>query len=135
MSSARDRDAGDAGDAELLARLRDLAVVEIDALVWGVPAARRQALIAAFADDAADALARARARVATLTAVLSGPDPLAVAEVPAAARARDGGRRAIAEARAGLAARRRAAIGIARLCAGADRVVERLVEADRRRSG
>ncbi|HEX7841551.1 MAG TPA: hypothetical protein VF469_28965, partial [Kofleriaceae bacterium] len=58
-------------DEALSTRLRDLALVEIDALIAGD---RAQELVAAFADDVADALREARARIAALRGQLGGAD-------------------------------------------------------------
>ena len=78
-------------DESLSTRLRDLALVEVDALTAGLDSAAAQALIAAFADDVADALREARTRIATLRQALAGPDPLNVLETTPRQRASDAG--------------------------------------------
>jgi hypothetical protein len=69
-------------DELMSARLRDLALVELDAL---------GALVAAYADDVADALRDARTRIAALRAQLAGADPLAVVDAPVRQRGSDVG--------------------------------------------
>jgi len=73
-------------DEALSTRLRDLALVEIDALLLGD---QTQELVAAFADDVADALREARIRIAALRSQLGGADPLAVLDVAVRQRASD----------------------------------------------
>src|SRR5690606_28214650 len=63
-------------DEGLSTRLRDLALVDLDALTIGASVPGE--LIAAFADDVADALREARTRIAALRTALGGPEPLAV---------------------------------------------------------
>ena len=117
-----------AGDEALSARLRDLALVELDALAAG----GRAELVAAYAEDVAHALGEARARIAALRAQQAGADPLNVPELAARQRASEpagrGGR-----ARARLAAQAEAARALARLADLAGALVPRLFEADRRR--
>ena len=74
-------------DEALSTRLRDLALVELDALAAG----DRPALIGAYADDVADALREARTRIAALRAQLGGAEPLGVLDAAGRQRAADGG--------------------------------------------
>ena len=117
-------------DEALSTRLRDLALVELDALVAGGDA---QALVAAFADDVLDALREARTRIATLRAQLGGADPLAVLDVPVRQRASDAGAAGAERVRVRLVAQTDAARTLARLADLAGALVPRLFEADRRR--
>jgi hypothetical protein len=123
--------AGHAHDADeaLCARLRDLALVEIDALVLG----ERPELAAAFADDVVDALREARARIGALRGQLGGADPLAVLDVGARQRASDAGAAGVERIRARLVAQADAARALARLADLAAALLPRLFEADRRR--
>lgn len=74
-------------DETLCVRLRDLALVDLDALTVGLDGARGQELAGAYADDVADALREARARLAALRKELAGPDPLNVVNLqPASVR-------------------------------------------------
>jgi len=116
-------------DEALSMRLRDLALVELDALIAG----DRPALIAAYADDVADALREARARIATLRGQLGGADPLGVLDAAARQRASDVGAAGADRIRARLAAQADAARALARLADLASALVPRLFEADRRR--
>jgi hypothetical protein len=117
-------------DEALSARLRDLALVEIDALLLGE---RAQELIAAFADDVIDALREARTRIAALRSQLGGADPLAVLDVTARQRASDAGAAGVERPRARLAAQADAARALARLADLACGLIPKLFEADRRR--
>jgi hypothetical protein len=117
-------------DEALSARLRDLALVEIDALLIGDGS---QELIAAFADDVADALREARVRIAALRAQLGGADPLAVLDVSTRQRASDAGAAGVDRIRARLATQADAARALARLTALAASLLPKLFEADRRR--
>jgi hypothetical protein len=116
-------------DEALSARLRDLALVEIDALLLGE---RAQELIAAFADDVADALREARIRIAALRTQLGGADPLAVLDVSARQRASDAGAAGVDRIRARLAAQADAARALARLADLACGLLPKLFEANRR---
>jgi hypothetical protein len=115
-------------DEALSTRLRDLALVELDALVAG----DRPALIGAYADDVADALREARTRIAALRAQLGGADPLGVLDAAGRQRAADGGAGAD-RIRVRLAAHAEAARALARLADLASALVPKLFEADRRR--
>src|SRR5688572_3298909 len=76
-------------DEALSTRLRDLALVELDALT--ASAAAPADLVAAYADDVADALREARTRITALRATLGGADPLSVLELAPRQRASDAG--------------------------------------------
>jgi hypothetical protein len=116
-------------DEALSTRLRDLALVELDALIAG----DRTELIAAHADDVADALREARARIGVLRAQLGGADPLGVLDAAARQRASDAGIAGADRIRARLAAQAEAARALARLADLASALLPRLFEADRRR--
>jgi hypothetical protein len=120
-------------DEALSTRLRDLALVNLDALTVGLDGAAGQALVAAFADDCADALREARARMATLKKELAGPDPLNVLDLQARQRASDAGHAGAARTAERLAAQAEASRAVARLADLAAGLVPRLFEADRRR--
>ncbi|HEU4734194.1 MAG TPA: hypothetical protein VFT22_40160 [Kofleriaceae bacterium] len=120
-------------DEALSTRLRDLALVEIDALLIGDRAQDPQEMIAAFADDVADALREARARIAQLRSQLGGPDPLAVLDVATRQRASDAGAAGAERIRARLAAQADASRALARLTDLAAGLLPKLFEADRRR--
>ena len=115
-------------DEALSTRLRDLALVEIDALAIG-----DAELIAAFADDGADALREARARISALRSQLGGADPLSVLDVTTRQRASDAGAAGVDRIRARLAAQADAARALARLTDLAAGLTAKLFEADRRR--
>jgi len=117
-------------DEALSARLRDLALVEIDALILGD---RAQELVAAFADDVADALREARVRIAALRSQLGGPDPLSVLDVTTRQRASDAGAAGVDRLRARLTAQADASRALARLTDLAAGLIPKLFEADRRR--
>jgi hypothetical protein len=117
-------------DEALSARLRDLALVEIDALILGD---RAQELVAAFADDVADALREARVRIAALRSQLGGADPLAVLDVTTRQRASDAGAAGVDRIRARLTAQADASRALARLTDLAAGLIPKLFEADRRR--
>lgn len=116
-------------DEALSTRLRDLALVELDALAAG----GREDLVAAFSDDVADALREARARIQTLRAQLGGADPLNVLDATVRQRASDAGAGGAERTRNRLAAQADAARAMARLADLAAALVPRLFEADRRR--
>jgi hypothetical protein len=120
--------AADADEA-LSTRLRDLALVEIDALAVG----GTHALVGVFADDVADALREARTRIAELRAQLGGADPLNVLELGVRQRASDSGAAGADRIRARLGAQADAARTLARLADLAAALVDKLFEADRRR--
>jgi len=117
-------------DEALSARLRDLSLVELDALLIGD---RPQELIAAFADDVADALREARARITTLRSQLGGADPLSVLDVSPRQRASDAGAAGVDRIRARLTSQADACRALARLSDLAANLLPKLFEADRRR--
>jgi predicted Rdx family selenoprotein len=116
-------------DEALSTRLRDLALVELDALVLGA----RHELVAAFAEDVADALREARARIVALRAQLGGADPLNVLDTTVRQRASDAGAPGADRVRLRLAVQADAARALARLADLAAALVPKLFEADRRR--
>lgn len=115
-------------DEALSTRLRDLALVDLDALGAG-----NHALIGAFADDVAHALAETRARIATLRGQLGGPEALNVLELTTRQRAADTAAAGAARSRDRLVAQAEAARALARLADLAAPLVPKLFEADRRR--
>lgn len=118
-------------DEALSTRLRDLALVDLDALVAGTDDSAP--LLTAFADDVADALREARGRIVALRAVLGGVDALSVLDVPVRQRASDAGTQGADRTKARLAAQAEAARSLARLADLAGGLVPKLFEADRRR--
>ncbi|MBA3394050.1 MAG: hypothetical protein H0T89_15490 [Deltaproteobacteria bacterium] len=116
-------------DEALSARLRDLALVELDALVIG----GRADLVSAFADDVADALREARTRIVALRAQLGGADPLNALDITVRQRASDAGAAGALRVRERLVIQADAARGLARLAVLAAALVPKLFEADRRR--
>ena len=121
-------------DEILLTRLRDLSLVDLDALLAGVEGEQYATLLVAYAGDLEDALRQARQRAAELIKGIASPDPLALLDAPAGTRARDGGRDAADRAAERLAARARASRSLARIDDLACGLFPRLVEADRRRA-
>lgn len=121
--------AGVVDDEALASRLRDLALVELDALVAG----GAPSLVAAYADDVADALREARARLAALRTAVGGPDPLAIVDLPPRQRASDTAHAGSERTRARLVAQAEAARALARLAELSAALAPRLFEADRRR--
>lgn len=120
-------------DEALSTRLRDLALVDLDALTVGLDGAHSQELANAFADDLADALKEARARLAALRKELAGPDPLNVLDLAPRQRASDAGHAGAARVQDRLVAQTEAARVFARLAGLAAPLVTKLFEADRRR--
>jgi hypothetical protein len=120
-------------DEALSTRLRDLALVELDALTAGLDGAAAQPLIAAFADDVADALREARTRIAALRQIFGGPDPLNILETTPRQRASDAGVAGADRVRGRLVAQAEAGRALARLAELAAGLVPKLFEADRRR--
>lgn len=118
-------------DEALSTRLRDLALVDLDALVASAP--EPEALIAAFAEDVSDALREARARIAALRGALGGPDPLNVLDSTPRQRASEAAAAGAERVRARLRAHAEAARAMARLSELAANVAPRLFEAERRR--
>lgn len=112
-------------DEALSARLRDLALVELDVLGG--------ALVGAYADDVTHTLREARTRIGELRAQLAGPDPLNVLEATSRQRASDAGHAGAARVRDRLVAQAEAARALARLAELASVLVPKLFEAERRR--
>ena len=117
----------------LSARLRDLALVELDALCAGADGSDAAAIVGAYADDAADALREARARLSELRRQLAGPDPLNVLEATSRQRASDAGHAGAVRVRDHLLTQAEAGRAMARLADLAAALVPRLFEAERRR--
>ena len=137
-SSSRSDRGGEAAlpgaDDRLLGRLRQLSLVELDALVAGASPERRAELCEAYAGDLADALGRARARMSELVATISkGPDPLALVGAPAATRAKSGATEASGRLAVRLDERAEACRDLARLDEACALLLPRLIEVDRRR--
>jgi hypothetical protein len=120
-------------DESLCTRLRDLALVDLDALTAGLDGARGQALASAFADDVADALGQARARLVALRKDLAGPDPLNVLDMSTRQRASDAGHAGAVRITDRLVAQTEAARTFARLAGLTAPLIGKLFEADRRR--
>lgn len=120
-------------DEALSTRLRDLALVNLDALTAGLDSQRAQVLVAAYAEDCLDALTEARARMAALKKELAGPDPLNVLDLQARQRASDAGHAGAERVRERLHVQAEAGRAFARLADLAAVLVPRLFEADRRR--
>ena len=120
-------------DEALSTRLRDLALVDLDALTVGSRDA--QVLIAAFADDVADALRETRTRIAVLRTSLGGADPLNVLDLAPRQRASDTATTGALRVREKLATHAEAARSLARLSELAAILTPKLFEADRRRQG
>lgn len=129
---AREGSSLDADEA-LSTRLRDLALVDLDALTVGLDGAGAQELAAAYADDVADALREARARLGALRKELLGPDPLNVLDLQVRQRASDAGHAGATRVRDRLVAQAEAARAFARLADLSAGLVAKLFEADRRR--
>jgi hypothetical protein len=120
-------------DEGLCTRLRDLALVDLDALTAGLDGVRGQELVAAYADDCADALREARNRLAALRKDLAGPDPLSVLDISARQRASDAGHAGAGRIRDRLTAQAEASRTFARLADLAAGLLVKLFEAERRR--
>ncbi len=128
-----DRPPSAESDEALSARLRDLSLVELDALTAGLANADAQVLIATFAEDVADALREARARITALRQAMAGPDPLNILDLQPRQRATDAGQAGAVRVHDRLAAQARAARALSRLADLASGLIEKLFEADRRR--
>ena len=120
-------------DEALSTRLRDLALVELDALTAGLATLDAQTLVQAFADDVNDALREAKLRIAALRASLAGPDPLNVVDLQPRQRASDAGQAGAERVRLRLMQQAEAGRSLARLAELASGLVSKLFEADRRR--
>jgi hypothetical protein len=130
-SSADARQSED--DDALLTRLRDLALVDPDALVSGLDDQTAAAMMASHADDLFDALATARRRISSLRAPLAAADPLSLLDLSAAAKRRGDSRAAAQRAAAQLTARAAAARQLARLDDLVAPLVPRYFAVERRR--
>jgi PAS domain-containing protein len=122
-------------DEALLTRLRDLALVDLDALLTGAEGEHYAALLSTHAGDLEDALRQARARMAELLRAVGGADPLALVDATPQVRARDGGREAAERVVQRLAGRASACRALARIDDLTEKLIPRLFEADRRRAG
>jgi hypothetical protein len=120
-------------DDALLTRLRDLALVDLDALLTGAGGEQYARLLVTHAEDLEDALREARRRGVELQRLVAG-DPLTLLDGTYAARARDGGRDAAERSSKKLAVRAQAARALARLDDLTSNLFPRLLEADRRRA-
>jgi hypothetical protein len=122
------------GDDLLLGRLRQLSLIDLEALAFGAGAEQRGELVAAYADDLADALVHARQRMAELVkSIASGPDPLQLASAPAEVRARGGAGEAASRLAGRLADRAEACRQLARLDDACALLLPKLVEVDKKR--
>ena len=128
------RDASADPDEALSVRLRDLALVDLDALCAGLDGDHGAQMAAAYADDIADALREARTRIAALRQQLGGPDPLSVLDLQPRQRASDAAHAGAARTREKLGGQAEAARALARLADLAAGLVPKLFEADRRRT-
>ena len=117
----------------LSARLRDLALVELDALTAGADGHAAAAIVGTYADDAADALREARTRIAELRKRIAGPDPLSVLEATPRQLASDAGHAGAVRVKDNLLAQAEAGRALARLADLAAALVPKLFEAQRRR--
>jgi hypothetical protein len=129
---------GDAGPSQdpdelLCTRLRDLALVDLDAFVAGLESGRATELVGAYAADVLDALREARTRIAALRATFGGADPLNVVDTTPRQRASDTGAAGAERVRTRLTTQADAARALARLAEMAGSLVPKLFEADRRR--
>ena len=133
-SGSRDRGAPLGEDDQLLARLRQLSLVELESLLAGATGARHAELLSAYAGDLLHALAHARRRMAELgREVTAGPDPLAVLEAPQSLRARGAAGEGPGRLATRLAERAAACRDLARLDEAAALLLPRLFEIERRR--
>ena len=135
MKGARRQAEAELGaDDRLLGRLRQLSLVEIDALAAGAAPGRRTELLDAYADDLADALAHARRRMTELVALVSGgPDPLALVGAAPSVRAQSGAGEAASRLSARLFQRAGACRDLARFDEACALLLPHLIEVDRRR--
>lgn len=123
-----------ASDDKLLGRLRQLSLVDIDALLAGSSGDHRRELLAAYTDDLHHALSCVRQRIRELADdALRGPDPLALIDAEPALRASAAATAGADRGVARLRARADACRALAQLDEGAAQLLPRLFEADRRR--
>lgn len=125
---------GSTKDAALFGRLRDLSLVDVDALLAGAEVQQYVELLDSFAADLDHALKMARTRMAELATTTAGPDPLTVVDMAAAVRAQDGGREAGERATRRLAERAAARRTLAVYDDLTGQLLSRLFEVDRRRA-
>jgi hypothetical protein len=124
----------DPEDERLLTRLRQLGLIELDALLFGAGPDARARLVAAYADDLADALSVARARMAGLLGVLSaGPDPLGLVAAGPEVRAGGGALEAAGRLAQALSRRAEACRTLARLDEACAVLLPRLFAVERMR--
>jgi len=121
-------------DEALSVRLRDLALVDLDALCIGLDGDRGAQMAAAYAEDVADALREARTRITALRQQLGGPDPLNVLDLQPRQRASDTAHAGAVRTREKLGGQAEAARALGRLADLAASLVPKLFEADRRRT-
>lgn len=118
----------------MLERLRDLALVDVDALLAGTSGDARNALLAAHVADLEDALAKAGAAMDEMMASLArGAEPLGWIEWPPERRAGDDGEQAARRSAETLGQRGIVCRELAVLAEMSAAVMPRLVAADRRR--
>jgi hypothetical protein len=120
-------------DSALLARLRDLALVEIDSLLAHA-GDQLAVLLAAYIEDLEDALGTARRRMRELARSADRPEALAFIEMPSERRARDANELAMPATARKLREQTDACRMLMQLGEGVSRVLPRLVEADRRKA-
>jgi len=124
---------GEARELEpVLTRLRDLGLVDLEALLAGLGGDDYRTLLVAYRDDLVDALRVARDRGRELARIVAAGDPLQLLDAAPARRAADGGREAAGRAADQLLRRAAASRAMARLDDLVARVYPRLFEADRR---
>jgi hypothetical protein len=122
-------------DQQLMTRLRDLSLVDLDALLAGAEGQRYAEILVTYGDDLQDAVRCARQRIAELRSeIAGGPDPLALAEMAPEVRARDGGRDLAERVGRRLESRAAACRAMARFDDLVGLLLGRLFEADRRRA-
>lgn len=117
---------------ELLERLAELALVELDTLIATMPDDVATGVVAAYVADLEDALAEARSVLREAQrAHTAGTDPLALLDLGAERRVR-GGESVVTDAALRLGQRAAERRDLARLEEAVRGVLPRLVEADRR---
>jgi hypothetical protein len=132
--ASRDHEPGSHDDEQLVARLRDLSLVDLDVLLDGASPEQAALLLDAHAEDLADALRAARTRMqAHVREVAAGPDPIGLLDADARQRTRENARAAGERSALRLLARARASRALARLDELVAQILPRLLEADRRR--
>lgn len=130
----RDRGGSELGDEQLLGRLRQLSLIDLDSLLAGTSGESRAALLGAHAEDLIDALSHARRRMAELTRdVAAGADPLAILDAPPATRVRGAAGEGPGRLASRLAERATACRDLARVQEAAALLLPRLFEVERRR--